>query len=260
MTMTYTHTSPEHENPKRFISAVTDEVLRERDSTLEPLLVRYKDWLVTYKDETPRSDAEYTRDALTLGILWRCYGQRVIGMPAFYGWIFSGFRRLRRNVLAKDSRRQAAGGKLARQLLQLKSQKTKRTGLTSPCEIMALMFWLDAIGVYGDEVERLTPLCTFLVEIDGMESEWHLARLSAFTARVLMICEQKLPNTVFEESKDVLEPEKRHSGWLAALAGSPSVEEQYLRVLEMELMRRSVQENGAEEISSGGYSFEISPA
>ena len=257
--MTYNNTHMKQHRSPASIHGVTEEVLIERDETLEPLLVRYKDWITTNGIEDLRSDDEYTRDALTLGILWRCYGQRVLGMPAFNAFVYSGFRHLRQKFTSDHSADAGSGGKLARQLLHLKSRKNKRSGLTSPCETMALLFWLKAINVYDDDVKRMTPLCTFLNKIDPLESEWHLARLSAFTARVLMICEKKLPMDELASAAGEIEREKRRTSWLSALAGSP--EEQYLRVLELELRRRAKEEKGeAKDEHIGGYSFEIAPA
>jgi hypothetical protein len=218
------------------VAALVDDLIRERSVLLAPLLERYSDWISETQGNAMRSENEYTRDLLTLGVLWRCYGARAIAVPAPFAWMMSGLLRLRQWKLAWQPAVDRVRSWLAEPLLGPRFGDVDVTGIPSRCALAALLRWMEATGDYSDEVARLRPLCAFLASRDKLEREWYLAQLSAFSARFGFMAERRFRgNTVPALRTDVDEQQQRME---AALHVTRKRIEYQLSVVGDELRRR----------------------
>ena len=234
-------TGVRHEGDNDEISIVTDELIRERSFLLEPFLERYVDWIEETGVETPRSKNAYTRDLLTLGVLWRCYGSRAVDVPPPFAWLMTGLLRLRRRKPAWRASIDQVRSRLAPLLLGPRFGDVASPGIPSGCSMIALLRWMDATGDYRAEVARLRPLCAFLKSRERFEREWYLAQLSAYAARFGQLASHRLRGE--DSAAQRSDSRGSHREKESALHVTRKHIEYHLRVVGEELRQREGRED-----------------
>lgn len=64
----------------RTISQFTDDVLELAKHTIAPIATSYRQYIIDYELEEPRTVEEYTYELLNLGVLWRAYGNTALAV------------------------------------------------------------------------------------------------------------------------------------------------------------------------------------
>lgn len=188
------------------VASFTDDLLDHAASSIAPIARSYRDFLIAFHLEHPRSVEEYTYELINLGVLWRAYGNTALAVE------FAPFHFLARlgewrktHPRLKPSIDFLRGILLSFFLVPLPVKKTDYTpaGLR---DLEKLVTWLEATGDFREDAFRyvrwlgywgtLTPaevietMRTVLAFADWfvVESEF---RLGTFTPNVASFVTEK---------------------------------------------------------------------
>jgi uncharacterized protein len=158
----------------RDVAILADEMLHLRKSTIDAMLERYMEWIVTEERETLRSELEYSHDILTLGVMWRLYGGRAQHVPLAVASALCGMYRFRRRYPKMKPWIDPLRGTLASRFLSGNDATDRGESTPCPYALRKLLLWMDATGEYREEVRRLDHVIDYLSGLDSYEREWYL--------------------------------------------------------------------------------------
>ena len=144
------------------IATFTDQVLVEADQRAQAILKGFQDNIQQTERETLRSQAEYSLELLTLGVLWNTYSGNAVDSNGWPQRLLAALARLReRNECLKpgiDFLRGILGNLF---LFRHNSGENKKTA-PSLENLERLLSWLAATGDFAEEVKRLQAWREFL--------------------------------------------------------------------------------------------------
>jgi len=136
------------------VSSFTDEVLSRAEKSVIPIALSYRDFLIAYKLEEPRSVEEYFYEMLNLGVLWRSYGATAIAIKhaPFYMLARLGeWRKMYKRL--KPAIDFLRGVMLSFFLAPVPIRRTEYSP-HSLKDIQSLVTWLEATGDFREDAFR----------------------------------------------------------------------------------------------------------
>ena len=223
----------------RSIKAVADEFLAEWDREVRSLRTHYMDWLRDRGDEVLRDAREYTFDILTLGVLWRLYGGRVLRISPAATWLCSSLYRLRRRWPRLKPFIDPWRGRIASRVLASDGGEDGSPRIPGRRDLRALLRWMDATGEYREESRRLKLLMRYLSTCIPEERAWYLERVLRVTEVFLARSEDRLGRFTAGVDRFLAEDALDHCGREDYHLVSRKRAEYHLAMLGAELMNRA---------------------
>ena len=146
----------------RDVATFTDQVLAEAGQLAHSIIEEFQGYIGQTGRETPRSQAEYIFELLTLGILWNTYTGNAIASNGWPYRLLAALAGLReRNEYLKPSIDFIRG---ILGTLFLFRQKNGRNKIPAPTleNLDRLLSWLTATGDFSEEAKRLRAWREFL--------------------------------------------------------------------------------------------------
>lgn len=137
------------------VAAFTDEVLARSRGAIQDLAAAFQAYSQENNLAEPRVVPVYVFELLTLGILWRVYSHRALGLSAVSGWGLTMLSRLRRQVQALKAGIDVFRGVLGTLLLPANGSHAAPLSVPSIEQLDKLIGWLAATGDFEHEVRRL---------------------------------------------------------------------------------------------------------
>jgi hypothetical protein len=147
----------------RDVAAFTDEVLVQGEHLTAPLVSAYRIYRQSLGWVPDCTAMEQTLEVLTLGTLWRVYGDAALELPALPGQLLAGLGDLRRQGGALKPGVDFLRGVLAT-LFLTPEDEDGTAGYPDPTadHLERLLDWLDATGEFPMEVRHLRPWWEYL--------------------------------------------------------------------------------------------------
>lgn len=136
------------------VASFTDDVLREADKSITPIAKRYRNFLIGFRLEEPRTLEEYVFELLNLGILWRAYGGTALAVrfaPFMFMAKLGEWRKI--HPALKPVIDLVRGITLSYFLVPKPIQKTNGAP-QSLKDIDRLVTWLEATGDFREDAFR----------------------------------------------------------------------------------------------------------
>lgn len=164
------------------VAAFSARVVAEIESRASGALDGYSRYVIDVLMETPCSRAEYALELLTVGMVFRLYGEASAGTP---GWVIDLARELY-SVRRRDSWKKSVADFVRAALFQLlMNGKLLRVEPEAPSpgaepqnrlsELPRLLEWLQATGEFEQEWKRLDNWRCYWAEMPAREAESNLA-------------------------------------------------------------------------------------
>ncbi|MBN1563664.1 MAG: DUF116 domain-containing protein [Anaerolineae bacterium] len=135
------------------IDALTDEVIAAAEPQFGALVADYVDYLRANAIETPRTDAEYYFELLTLGVLWRSYAHSALDLAPLPQRTLNWLARQRERGGRMKQVADRARGVLSTLFLARNGHHDSPAPTLDHLD--KLIAWLAAVGDFKEEVRRL---------------------------------------------------------------------------------------------------------
>ena len=146
----------------RDITAFTDQVLEEVDQRARSVISDFQGYILQTGREPLRSQAEYSFELLTLGVLWNAYTQNAVDSNGRPQRLLAALARWRkRNEYLKPGIDQIRGI-LGTLFLFRRKNGMHKTPAPTLENLDHLLSWLAATGDFGEAVKRLNAWREFL--------------------------------------------------------------------------------------------------
>jgi len=143
------------------IAAFADEVLGEAERRSRPHVEAFQAYLAGNCHEIARTLAEHEFEFLTLGVLWRVYGGRAMGLAQGPRRTLASLARLRQQVRVLKPVIDWLRGVLSTLFLGI-DRHLRWSERPALLHFDRLLGWLEATGDFEEEVTRLAPWRDFL--------------------------------------------------------------------------------------------------
>lgn len=163
------------------IATFTDEVLAEAEARLGDGVAAFRRYVGESGHEEPRTAPEYIFELLTLGVLWRVYGNATLELGGFAGRLLHRLVLWRRRSDLLKPLIDRARGPLANIFLGRPDVGRDMPPLTLK-NLEYLHGWLSAAGDFREEAKRLQHWRTFLARRPAGEAAALLRRVASFGA------------------------------------------------------------------------------
>ncbi len=163
------------------VATFTDRVLAEAESQLAKLATKFQAHVQQTGHEAPRSCPEYIFELLTLGVLWRVYISKALGLSKMLQWPLARLSRLRERGGTIKPLADMLRGILSRPLLSIsKRHADGEEQSPSLIHLKKLLDWLEASGDFKQESRRLRAWQAFFAKHPRKEAAKSLLSVISF--------------------------------------------------------------------------------
>lgn len=150
------------DNYYKCIETFTDKVISKAEELINTQLKAFDAYIGIEVLQPIRSGHELIVEALTLGVLWKVYGSKLIGLNTVFRGLLSAVSKVRKKHKSSKHILDSIKGLLITAALSLPHDKIKRVTIPTPEQISELLLWLEAFGDFEQEVSRLRQWIAFL--------------------------------------------------------------------------------------------------
>jgi hypothetical protein len=164
----------------RDVPGFTDETAAQGEELLGPLVDAYLAFLIDTARETPRTRLEYLFELLTLGVLWRMYGQAALALPGFLAGFLSWLSALREQNQQLKKAADRTRGLFAVRLRSARTIPPANPPFSSTVHLQRLLRWMQAAGRFNQEIRRLRGWQEFFTRRSSEMASPELSAVAAF--------------------------------------------------------------------------------
>jgi uncharacterized protein len=165
---------PEGQTPDSYypqITRFTDQVLTHARICIVPLAQEFRNFIVRYELEEPRTIEEYTFELLDLGILWRVYGGGALATVAAPYRLLSFLSEFRKTHPRWKPSVDILRAVLMSMFLKTYNQTSLLKKYPAVRDISRLILWLEATGDFREDALRFIRWHAFFLSEPARNAE-----------------------------------------------------------------------------------------
>ncbi len=162
------------------IKVFTEKVIKKAEETIPPSITAFEAYPNKTGTKQISSRRELIVEALTLGVLWKAYGDTVICLKPVFRKALAAISKNRGKNILFNRGLDTIKGILITLALSHPNERKSELAIPSTDNIKECLLWLEAFGDFEQEVKRLKHWVSFMTNVDMSNNCNHLKSLIEF--------------------------------------------------------------------------------